>query len=85
MWLPSRIYEALPATYSAAALGGILVTNGHPLSLLSAVLLLGAALWTWLMRRDYRGFWGEPGDPNQPSATKRSRGRHERTRVGSRR
>lgn len=60
MWLPAPVYERLPVTYGAAGACGLLVTHVHPLAVVSAILFAGAAVWTVLMRREYRGFYGSP-------------------------
>ena len=53
MWLPDKIYEALPYVYGAA---GLVTCYEFKTSLgyISGVMLLITAWVIWMMRRDYR-------------------------------
>ena len=53
MWLPDRLYEALPLLYGIAGLWTVYKFETL-LGYTSGVILLITACIIWLMRRDYR-------------------------------
>ena len=53
MWLPDRLYEALPYLYGCAGLFTCYKFS-TPLGYVSGVVLLIIAWAVWIMRRDYR-------------------------------
>ena len=53
MWLPDRVYEALPYLYGCAGLVTCYKFS-TPLGYVSGVVLLIIAWAVWIMRRDYR-------------------------------
>lgn len=73
MWMPRGLYESLPAVYAAVGVGGMVVTNAHPIAVASAVVLLACAGWVHLMRREQRNFFGdtEPLDSRRARAKPR--------------
>lgn len=53
MWLPDRLYEALPLIYAIAGLWTV-YNFETLLGYTSGVILLITACIIWMMRRDYR-------------------------------
>jgi hypothetical protein len=53
MWLPDRLYEALPLIYASAGLWTV-YNFETLLGYTSGVILLITACLIWIMRRDYR-------------------------------
>jgi hypothetical protein len=53
MWLPDRVYEALPYLYGCAGLVTCYKFS-TPLGYVSGVVLLIIGWAVWIMRRDYR-------------------------------
>jgi hypothetical protein len=54
MWLPTWLYERLPLVYLAAAMGCLAFFGRSGAVMTSAMLFSGAALLTYLRRRDSR-------------------------------
>jgi hypothetical protein len=46
MWLPNRLYRGMPALYAAGGVATVLLFGTHSPSVLSALLLFGAAAIT---------------------------------------